>query len=141
VKSFILIILLGLFSLTLANEAGLVKKVKGSSYIVRNEKKVAINIGTKVFEADTIITKGRSSVGLIFKDNTRITVGSNSEFAIEEYIFDLAEDNIEFKTNLVKGTLACVTGLISKTKPSAFKLKVKTATMGIRGTYFIVNTN
>ena len=140
-KSFILMILLGLCSLALANEAGLVKKVKGTSYIMRNEQKVATHIGTKVLEADTIITQEHSSVSLIFKDNTRITVGANSEFAIEEYLFDLAEDKIEFKSNLVKGTLACVTGLISKTKPSAFKLKVKTTTMGIRGTYFIVNTN
>jgi hypothetical protein len=133
--------MLGIFSLALANEAGLVKKFKGDSHILRDGKELSIDVGTKIFDADTIITKKNSSVGLIFKDNTRIAVGANSEFKIEEYLFDLGEKKITFRTNLIKGSLACVTGLVSKTNPRAFELKAKSATIGIRGTYFIVSAD
>jgi len=37
--------------------------------------------------------------------------------------------------------MECITGLISKVNPKAFKVKIKTATMGIRSTHFIVNAN
>ena len=140
-KIFNLIILLGMFSFILANEAALVKKLKGNAHIVRDGKELAIGVGTKVLEKDKIITQASSSVGLIFKDNTRISVGSNSEFTVEEYMFNLSEKKEVFTTNLSKGSLECVTGLISKINPKAFQLKAKTATMGIRGTHFIVDVN
>ncbi len=140
-KIFNLIILLGMFSFILANEAALVKKLKGNAHIVRDGKELAIGVGTKVLEKDKIITRASSSVGLIFKDNTRISVGSNSEFTVEEYMFNLSEKKEVFTTNLSKGSLECVTGLISKINPKAFQLKAKTATMGIRGTHFIVDVN
>jgi hypothetical protein len=140
-KIFNLIILLGMFSFILANEAALVKKLKGNAHIVREGKELAIGVGTKVLEKDKIITRASSSVGLIFKDNTRISVGSNSEFTVEEYMFNLSEKKEVFTTNLSKGSLECVTGLISKINPKAFQLKAKTATMGIRGTHFIVDVN
>ncbi|SMP85959.1 FecR family protein [Epsilonproteobacteria bacterium SCGC AD-308-E02] len=140
-KIFNLIILLGMFSFILANEAALVKKLKGNAHIVREGKELAIGVGTKVLEKDKIITQASSSVGLIFKDNTRISVGSNSEFTVEEYMFNLSEKKEVFTTNLSKGSLECVTGLISKINPKAFQLKAKTATMGIRGTHFIVDVN
>lgn len=140
-KIFNLIILLGMFSFILANEAALVKKLKGNAHIVREGKELAIGVGTKVLEKDKIITRASSSVGLIFKDNTRVSVGSNSEFTVEEYMFNLSEKKEVFTTNLSKGSLECVTGLISKINPKAFQLKAKTATMGIRGTHFIVDVN
>lgn len=130
-----------MFSFILANEAALVKKLKGNAHIVREGKELAIGVGTKVLEKDKIITRASSSVGLIFKDNTRISVGSNSEFTVEEYMFNLSEKKEVFTTNLSKGSLECVTGLISKINPKAFQLKAKTATMGIRGTHFIVDVN
>jgi hypothetical protein len=140
-KTFYFILLFGIFTLTLANDVALVKKAKGESYIVRQNKEISIQVGTKLQEKDIIITESKSSVGLIFKDNTRISVGQNSKLEIEQYLFEPAQNKEGFVTNLSKGSMECITGLISKVNPSAFKVKVKTATMGIRGTHFIINVN
>jgi len=140
-KILYLIIYFGLFSLILANEVAFVKKSKGDAFILRDTKEFAINIGTKVFEKDTIITKSKSSVGLIFKDNTRISIGYNSRFEIEKYLFEPEKNKEAFVTNLTKGSMECITGLISKVNPKAFKIKTKTATMGIRGTHFIIKVD
>ncbi len=78
---------------------------------------------------------------MIFKDNTRISVGPNSKLEIEKYLFEPANNQEGFVTNLSKVSIECKTGLISKVNPKAFKVKVKTATMGICGTHFIVNAD
>ena len=135
------IISLAIFSLALANEAAFVKKIKGDVNILREGQELKVDVGTKVFEKDTVVTSSKSSVGLIFKDNTRISVGSNSRFEIEKYLFVPEKNQEAFVTNLVKGSMECMTGLISKVNPKAFKVKAKTATMGIRGTHFIIKVD
>ena len=140
-KFLFLIVYLGVFSLLLANEAALVKKVKGDVNILRQDKELSVSMGAKIFEKDIVITNSRSSVGLIFKDNTRISIGANSRFEIEEYLFEPENKKEAFVTNLVKGSMECMTGLISKVNPKAFKVKAKTATMGIRGTHFIIKVD
>jgi hypothetical protein len=94
--------------------------------------------GDKIFENDVIKTAANSLVGITFEDNTRISIGSNAEFSIDEYLFEPASKNVAFKSNLLKGTMGCVTGLIPKIKPDAMEIKAKTATIGIRGTSFVV---
>lgn len=140
-KVFYFFILLGIVSNVLANDVALVKKAKGESHIVRENKEITILVGTKLQEKDIIVTESNSLVGLIFKDNTRISVGPNSKFEIEKFLFEPSEHKEKFVTNLSKGSIECITGLISKVNPSAFKVKVKTATMGIRGTHFIINAD
>ncbi len=140
-RFFYFLIAIGMVSFVLANEVALVKKLNGSAYILREGKEIPVEIGTKLFEKDIVYTNPESSVGLIFKDNTRISVGPKSEVAIEKYIFVPSENKEAFVTNLSKGSIECITGLIAKINPDAFKLKAKTATMGIRGTHFIVTAD
>ncbi len=140
VKFFTLLIFVSISSFIFADEAAIVKTYKGQAHLLREGKEIPIEIGTQIFEKDTIRTEAHSLVGLIFKDNTRMSIGQKSEFTIEEYEFNLGEKKERFTTNLSKGSLECVTGLISKVNPETFKLKTKTATMGIRGTHFIVES-
>lgn len=137
-KFIFFVICIGVLSSLFANEVALVKKLKGNAHIERDSKELIVEVGTKVFEKDIVITDSNSLVGLIFKDNTRISIGSKSKFIIEKYIFEPSQNKEAFVTNLSKGSIECITGLISKINPDAFKIKAKTATMGIRGTHFIV---
>lgn len=141
IRTLFSIIIIGIISLLLADEAALVKKVKGDVKVLRDGQELTVNVGTKIFAKDTIITSSKSSVGLIFKDETRISVGSGSHFDIEEYLFVPAKKQESFISNLKSGTIECITGLISKINPDSFKLKAKNATIGIRGTRFIVKVD
>lgn len=132
------LIFVGMFTSIFASEAALVKKLKGSAYVLRDKKEIVLQAGAKILEKDIIFTKANSNLSLIFKDNTRISLGAKTEFAIEEYFFEPNEKKESFITNLSKGSMECITGLISKINPDAFKIKAKTATIGIRGTHFIV---
>lgn len=130
-----------IFSLCFAsaqNIAGNVKNLKGDVQAVQKDKSRVLQVGDKIFEGDSIKTAKGASVGILLEDDTTISVGSNSVFSIDEYVFEPSKKNVSFKSNLSKGTLGCVTGLISKINPDAMKLKAKSASMGIRGTHFIV---
>jgi len=98
-KTLYSILFLGIVSLALANDVALVKKAKGESHIVRQNKEITIKVGTKLQEKDVVITKSKSLVGLIFKDNTRISIGPNSKLEIEKYLFEPSQNQEGFVTN------------------------------------------
>ena len=128
---------LGLFAQT---PAGVVKSLKGEAKIhSHNGSLASMKIGDKIYEKDTIKTSKGALVGVVFEDNTLVSIGSQSEFSIDEYLFEPSKKNTKFKTNLKKGSIACMTGLIAKMNPDAMKIEAKSASMGIRGTYFIVD--
>lgn len=122
-----------------AQSVALVKSVTGEISVIHEDRTISIlKKGDKILEKDTIKSGANSSAGLIFNDNTLISIGSNSAFSVDEYLFEPAEKNVKFKSNLLKGTMACVTGVISKINPDAMEIKTKSASIGIRGTYFVV---
>lgn len=83
-------------------------------------------------DKDAIKTGKEAQIQLLFEDKTVITLGSESEFKIEEYLNDAQNPKAKFKFN--QGTFKTITGQIGKTAPDNFKMETKTATIGIRGT-------
>lgn len=135
-------LLLGFFSFLLASESiGFVKKLKGDAFVQRDKEEIQMKIGTKIFSQDIIKTKRNSSVGLVFKDNTLISLGSNTQFDIEKYEFEPAAKKEIFTARIAKGTMTCLTGLMSKLNPDAMKIKAKSAAIGIRGTHFAISVD
>lgn len=92
-------------------------------------------------QGDSIRTGPKSQAGLIFEDDTVVSLGSNSEMAIEQFIFDPAKKNMSFVTQLVKGTFSFISGQIAKLAPDQVKLETPDATLGVRGTKFLVKIN
>ncbi len=141
-KSLIIILLLIFYIPLQANEnSGFIKKLKGTATIIRQNDTIDVKIGTPIYEKDTIKTSSSSSVGIIFKDNTLISLGANTTYIVEEYQFNPEEKKEKFISRLKKGSMVCLTGLMSKVNKDAMKIKVKTASMGIRGTHFIVSVD
>jgi len=121
-----------------SSSIALVKSVRGDVTVTHeNNTTESLKHGDKIFEKDSIKTASNSTIGIIFEDNTLISIGSNAEFFVDEYTFEPENKNVKFKSNLFKGIMACKTGLIPKINPNAMEIKAKTATIGIRGTYFV----
>ncbi len=141
-KSVIISLLL-IFSIPLfANEgSGFIKKLNGDATILRENNNIEAKIGMPIFEKDTINTSSNSSLGIIFKDNTLISLGANTTYVVEEYQFNPEEKKEKFISRIKKGSMVCLTGLMPKVNKDAMKIKVKTASMGIRGTHFIVSVD
>jgi len=114
---------------------GKISALKGDAYIIRDGKKIAAKIGMQIENKDIVKTQN-ARLQLIFKDRTIITIGKNSNFNIQDYIFDNKKITANFK--LSKGIIKTITGKISKIAPQRFHIKTKNAIIGIRGTIFVV---
>ena len=120
------------------NAVGQIKKVSGQTQIERAGAKVAARMGDPVYAQDVIETGADGSIGITFVDNTTMSAGPNSEISLDEYRFDSSNFNGAMTTNVRKGTLSMVSGDIARSSPGAMKVRTPTATMGVRGTSFVV---
>jgi hypothetical protein len=95
--------------------------------------------GQRVNTGATLTTGPSSQVVLRFDDGQQVVLNQNTEFRIVDYRFSdgsAREDRSVF--DLVKGALRVVTGAIGRRNPAAFQLRIPQATIGIRGTDFMV---
>ena len=125
----------------LAADVGLVKVSKGSVQIERNGTKVAAPVGASVQASDVIMTGADGSAGITFTDNSLVSVGPNSVFAIDKYRFDSTTHVGEFEGSLRKGRLAAISGKMVKQSPESMKIRTPSAIMGVRGTEFVVQVD
>ncbi|NVJ52368.1 MAG: FecR domain-containing protein [Campylobacteraceae bacterium] len=134
-----IVILFLIFTSLLFAEVAKVVAIKGEAHIERGDSKITLELNSKLEKNDIIKTKEGTKLQIIFKDETIITIGKNSTFSVNEYVFD--EQNKEYKAEfgLLKGAFRTITGKIGKIAPNKFKLKSKSSTIGIRGTQILSN--
>jgi hypothetical protein len=94
--------------------------------------------GQRVNSGTTMTTGGNAQVVMRFDDGQQVVLNQNTEFRIVDYRYgqNAREDRSVF--DLVKGALRVVTGAIGQRNPAAFQLRAPQATIGIRGTDFMV---
>jgi hypothetical protein len=121
-----------------AQAAGIVKAVKGRAVISRNGQSLEAADGMKLLRGDVIQTSETASIGLIFDDDTVVSMGPASEMLIEEYDFVPIEGKLSFVARFIRGTIAYLSGQISKLSPAAVRLETPVATIGVRGTQVLI---
>ncbi len=125
----------------MAADIGLIKVAKGSVQIQRGASKVTAAVGTGLQASDVIVTGADGSAGITFTDNSLVSVGPNSVFAIDKYSFDTTTHAGQFEGNLRQGRLAAVSGKMVKQSPESMKIRTPSAVMGVRGTEFVVQVD
>lgn len=119
----------------LAKDVATITAIRGEADIKRANKLIVATLGSKLEAKDHILTKENSKLQIIFKDETVISIGKNSDFSISEYLF---EDNTPpvAKFSMLRGAMRTITGKIGDIAPQKFSVSTKTSTIGIRGTNF-----
>lgn len=117
--------------------AGRVKNVDGEAFVIRGELRSTAQPGHAVFQNDVLETGEDSSLGVTFRDESRLALGANTRLVVDEYVYQ-PEGDKSFLTRLVRGTVLCVSGVIAKLSPGAAKMATPDGTIGIRGTRFLV---
>jgi len=129
------IILIIFLSITLWAEIGHIMAVKGEAKLKRTGALFKAISAMELLVGDEIITYKKSRVQVMLKDDTVVTIGSDSSFVFDEFSYDGTENSkILMKAN--RGFFRSVTGKIGKIAPERFKVKTASATIGIRGTDF-----
>lgn len=131
----VLFILLLFFSHQAWSSVGTIVLATGAVEIQRADQLIEAQTGSSILEQDKILTGDQARAQLRFSDNTVITLGRNTEFGVETFLNE-GSNQAEAKFNIAKGTFKAITGQIGKAAPDKFKVKTRTATIGIRGTIF-----
>lgn len=140
-KAIILLAALGFAGSALAQDIGLVKVSNGSVEIRRGADSLPARVGTALRASDILVTGADGSAGVTFTDNSLVSVGPNSVFAIDKYRFDTTTHAGEFEGSLRKGRLAAVSGKMVKQSPESMRIRTPSAIMGVRGTEFVVQVD
>jgi hypothetical protein len=117
------------------------RKTKGDVAIERAGNIVKAEEGTHVYSNDTVKTGADGSVGIIFKDNSRISLGPNSRLELKKFVFKPATGQFSMVNKLTKGTASLVSGKMTKLSPEAVVLETPTSTIGTRGTTVNIKIN
>ena len=113
-----------------------VKKVTGQVVIQRSGRRLPAKVGDPLFEKDIVETGPDGGIGITFVDNTVFSTGPNSQLVLDEFQFDSNNFRGSMLADMRQGTLAVVSGDITRSSPGAMKIKTPTAVLGVRGTTF-----
>ena len=118
--------------------AGYVKIVAGAAIIVRGGTETPAHPGDAVYKNDALRTGADGRFGVTLKDDTRISLGPNSELGLSEFDYSPAEGRLGLIMKLLRGVAAFVTGRIGALRPDAVRIETPTTIVGVRGTHVVI---
>jgi hypothetical protein len=117
---------------------GVVRNAEGVVTVTRGEEVLPATPGTKLLAGDILGTGPDATLGIIFRDNSTLSLGPESRLVIDEFLFSPAEGKLGLLAHISRGTMAYLSGLIGKLAPGSARFETPTASIAIRGTYFAV---
>ncbi|MBE0623828.1 MAG: FecR domain-containing protein [Burkholderiales bacterium] len=100
---------------------------------------VSVSKNQSVVPGTTVTTGNGAQTVIRFDDGHTVVLNENTEFLVAQYSFDKDKpqsDNIAMR--LLKGAMRSVSGLIVSRSRNSFALLAPQATIGIRGTDFMI---
>ncbi len=124
-----------------AESVGTVKTVSGQALVDRQGQLLVAVAGMPIFAQDQLMTQADSSLGVILKDDTSLSLGSQSQLLIREYVFEPKSSTFSVVLKMLKGTFLYMSGVIGKLAPEAIQLETPESTIAVRGTRLLVKVS
>lgn len=120
--------------------AGIVNSVVGTVQNFHQDETQAevMEIGSKIYVKDRIVTEKDAKVQIVFRDDSAITLGPETEITIEEDSENTFTGKRESILSLVKGKVRSVVSKAFSQNGSSFEIRTRTAVAGVRGTQNLV---
>lgn len=117
---------------------GHVKAAAGFVQVVRDGRANPVEAGAPLYRKDELITGRDGSLGVTFRDGSRIALGPTSHLSLEGFEFEPAEKKLSFLARLAHGTMHLISGVIAKLSPESVAVETPVATIAVRGTNFAI---
>jgi hypothetical protein len=137
------IAIIGLTGIATAQDThvAIVKNISGNIEILRDERTIQARPGMQLLRSDKVISGHESNAGIVFIDGTLITIGAATEIEVNQYVFEPKAAKYDFSLFIKKGTAIYSSGKLGKLAPDSVSLNTPRATVGIRGTRFLVKVD
>ena len=113
---------------------GTVEHDEGRTWNERSSKTENIDVGYDVLMDDFFQTGEDGQIGIVFEDDTSVTVIENSELLIDDFVYDPASGNGQLAFNVTVGSFRYVSGALAANNAGAVKITTPSATITVRGT-------
>ena len=117
---------------------GLVKVTEGTATVQRRDETLPARLGLALEEGDILRTGADGRVGVVLRDDTRLSLGPESEILIDRFAFAPAQSRLGLVVKMARGIMAFVSGNIAKLSQDAVRVETPVAIVGVRGTQFLV---
>lgn len=118
-------------------DAGEIGKIRGSGVLERGGDVLKGSTGVSVQSMDTAVTaKGQMQIDFI--DETRVDITEHSRLLIDEFVYDPNAGKGALGLRATMGTIRYASGQIAKKYQQNVKIKTPSATIGVRGTDFVM---
>jgi len=142
--TFFQVVILMLFAVPGMAEQGDVAQVSqlsGDVVIERQGEDITVVEGTRLQVGDLLKTGIDGAIGIVFNDETTLSIGPKTKISIQDYLFETDTSSFSFIIKIFKGTASYVSGLIAKLSPESARFITPSATIGIRGTKFVIEVD
>ena len=123
------------------DHAALVKSVHGDVKVTRQHETFEATSGTTLLVSDRVIAASGASAAIVFRDGTLLTLGSGADILVRDYVFEPKNGKFAFSLYLAKGSAIYESGKIGKLSPQSVKVATPKATVGVRGTRFLIEAD
>ncbi|MGE0658106.1 MAG: FecR domain-containing protein [Reyranellaceae bacterium] len=106
--------------------ATVINRVEGTV----GQQTAAKKTGDKVFQNELIRTGTESKGQLLFRDETSLTIGPESEVKLDQFVYN-PQGSSSVTLNATKGVFRFISGSLPS---QAYEIKTPAATIGVRGT-------
>lgn len=117
---------------------GSITEVKGTVHVVRADKEITAEKGTRLYRSDVIRSEEDGGVGIVLRDDTTLSLGPNSELKMSEFKFKPDEGILAMTLSVAKGTLVYISGQIAKLAPGSAQIETPVGVAAVRGTELLV---
>src|SRR6185503_3068591 len=114
--------------------AGHIKTVSGGAFVVRDRATIPAKPGDAIFASDTLRTSADGAVGITLRDDTRVSLGANSEVRVDRYVYSPGEGGLGMVLKFMRGVAVYVSGRMAKLAPDSIRLEAPSGIVGVRGT-------
>ena len=123
------------------DHVALVKSVNGVVKVTRQQATFEATSGTTLLVSDRVVTAPGATAAIVFRDGTLLTLGSGADVLVRDYVFEPRHGKFSFSLYLAKGSAIYESGKIGKLSPQSVKVETPKATVGVRGTRFLIEAN
>lgn len=141
ILTIVVIALSGIQGVAFGDLTGFVKTLKGTAVVVRQGQTITVVQGTEVKAGDIVQTDAQSAVGLVFADDTRVSLGPETQMAVDRYLFKPREKQMAFIARVIEGTISFISGQLTKLSPESVQIVVPSGTIGVRGTHVLIKVD
>lgn len=123
-----------------AKNVGIVNMLIGAAerYPDGSNEGIPLEIGSKIYILDRIVTDTDTKIQLVFRDDSVVTIGEMSELVVSQDSYNFLLRKRETTLSLLKGKVRSVVGDSYSQGGSKFEVHTRTAIAGVRGTENLV---